>query len=200
MRRHLFTLVSTLSLLLCLATLVLWVVTFWHHLDVAKWGNPKTAQYSISAYRRDYDPSARWFHYTAYISIDKDTGFTEITRRNDDLWQFSVNEIATGLRVSHHAGPRRFGSVVMVGHHDSVVIWTGWIFFASLPLALAAIMSLLRILRSRRRRRHGNCPACAYNLTGNTSGVCPECGTAIESSDSKSDDIVSILRSSPESA
>ena len=30
-----------------------------------------------------------------------------------------------------------------------------------------------------RRRRHaarGLCPACGYDLTGNTSGVCPECG------------------------
>jgi 4-amino-4-deoxy-L-arabinose transferase-like glycosyltransferase len=200
MRRHFFTLVSVLSLLLCLATLALWVVTFWHSCDVAKWGNPRTSQYSISAYRGDYDPSARWFHYTAHIAIDKDTGFTEISPRNDDLWKFSVHELAPGLRASDHAGPRRFGSVVMAGHHDSVVIWTGWIFFASLPLALAAIMSLLRILRSRNRRRSGDCPACGYKLTGNTSGVCPECGTTIESRDSKSDDIVSILRSPPESA
>ena len=25
----------------------------------------------------------------------------------------------------------------------------------------------------------GQCPRCFYNLTGNTSGVCPECGTAV---------------------
>ena len=25
---------------------------------------------------------------------------------------------------------------------------------------------------------HHLCPDCAYNLTGNTSGLCPECGTA----------------------
>ncbi len=25
----------------------------------------------------------------------------------------------------------------------------------------------------------GLCPRCSYNLTGNTSGVCPECGTAV---------------------
>jgi uncharacterized paraquat-inducible protein A len=29
------------------------------------------------------------------------------------------------------------------------------------------------VLKSR-----GLCPACAYDLTGNVSGVCPECGTA----------------------
>ena len=31
-------------------------------------------------------------------------------------------------------------------------------------------------LRARRRRRDGLCPACGYNLAGNVTGVCPECG------------------------
>ena len=32
-------------------------------------------------------------------------------------------------------------------------------------------------LRRWRRRRRGECLTCGYNLTGNVSGVCPECGT-----------------------
>jgi len=35
-------------------------------------------------------------------------------------------------------------------------------------------------LHRRRRRRCGLCVKCGYNLTGNTTGVCPECGTKIE--------------------
>ena len=31
--------------------------------------------------------------------------------------------------------------------------------------------------RPRRRDRAGRCPACGYDLTGNVSGVCPECGS-----------------------
>ena len=34
-------------------------------------------------------------------------------------------------------------------------------------------------VRRRRRRRHGLCTNCGYNLTGNVSGVCPECGAPI---------------------
>lgn len=34
--------------------------------------------------------------------------------------------------------------------------------------------------RRRKRRRLGQCERCAYDLTGNTSGVCPECGTAVK--------------------
>ena len=35
-------------------------------------------------------------------------------------------------------------------------------------------------LRRRRRRKRGQCLSCGYNLTGNTSGVCPECATMVE--------------------
>ncbi len=37
-------------------------------------------------------------------------------------------------------------------------------------------------LRRYRRRRNGLCVKCGYNLTGNVTGVCPECGTEIERS------------------
>ena len=61
-----------------------------------------------------------------------------------------------------------------------------WVF--AFPLwelaALAALLPLLwtrshlRELR-RRRQRLGLCRSCGYNLTGNTSGLCPECGTPV---------------------
>lgn len=40
-------------------------------------------------------------------------------------------------------------------------------------------------IRKRRRRlraRQGRCASCGYDLTGNESGVCPECGQPVESS------------------
>ena len=37
--------------------------------------------------------------------------------------------------------------------------------------------SALRRLRRRARAARGLCSACGYDLSGNTSGVCPECGT-----------------------
>ena len=54
---------------------------------------------------------------------------------------------------------------------------------------LASILAILPIswaigrvanrLRTARLRRLNVCIACGYNLTGNTSGVCPECGTPV---------------------
>lgn len=48
-----------------------------------------------------------------------------------------------------------------------------------LLLAVLPTWSLRRLVRTRARIAMGGCRACGYNLTGNTSGVCPECGRAI---------------------
>jgi hypothetical protein len=44
-------------------------------------------------------------------------------------------------------------------------------------LAAAAVYALYRPRERRRRRRAmGQCVACGYDLRGNVSGLCPECG------------------------
>jgi len=48
-----------------------------------------------------------------------------------------------------------------------------------LPIALLIAYPLLAVVADRIRRRRvlpGHCTTCGYNLTGNTTGVCPECG------------------------
>jgi hypothetical protein len=47
--------------------------------------------------------------------------------------------------------------------------WSAAVVFAILPAAM---------YRPSRRHRPGLCRACGYDLTGNVSGVCPECGEA----------------------
>ncbi|UCE58442.1 MAG: hypothetical protein JSU63_13480 [Phycisphaerales bacterium] len=54
-------------------------------------------------------------------------------------------------------------------------LWFPVVVFAAYPLLLL----WRRPIRGWRRRRRGLCAECAYDLTGNLSGVCPECGTAI---------------------
>ena len=52
--------------------------------------------------------------------------------------------------------------------------------------AIAGVLFVMIVVEQRRkwleseRLRHGLCIKCQYNLTGNVSGVCPECGTAVE--------------------
>jgi hypothetical protein len=64
--------------------------------------------------------------------------------------------------------------------HEAVLIpfWAPFAIVAWLPTARLVGAYLPRFLRLRRERR-GHCPSCRYNLTGNISGVCPECGMKI---------------------
>ena len=47
-----------------------------------------------------------------------------------------------------------------------------------IPFAAVALPTIVLLILDR-RPRPGQCRQCRYNLTGNTSGMCPECGTAI---------------------
>lgn len=46
-------------------------------------------------------------------------------------------------------------------------------------LSLPWLPRRIRAWRTGRRFRHGLCMTCGYDLTGNTSGVCPECGKRV---------------------
>ena len=60
----------------------------------------------------------------------------------------------------------------------SIGLWM----LALLFLLYPAIFSVNSSRRRRRSRQlQGLCIACGYSLTGNTSGVCPECGRAVHS-------------------
>ena len=65
------------------------------------------------------------------------------------------------------------------GHHRY------WGFHVTLAIPLVLLVTFPTIafirgpMRCWRRRRKGLCIKCGYNLTGNTSGTCPECGKPI---------------------
>jgi hypothetical protein len=48
-----------------------------------------------------------------------------------------------------------------------------------MPLLMVAVPTTILWWRDRRRTPPGHCRRCGYNLTGNTSGTCPECGTPL---------------------
>lgn len=48
-----------------------------------------------------------------------------------------------------------------------------WVILVGIPAAESGVTA------AREERLRGHCPACEYDLTGNTSGRCPECGHVI---------------------
>lgn len=78
------------------------------------------------------------------------------------------------------------GAVAGVRHLDGTVAFVvaagGWLLtavIAGVGICLSAISSRVFTL-IRRFPRPGECLYCGYNLTGNTSGRCPECGQPLD--------------------
>lgn len=72
---------------------------------------------------------------------------------------------------------RRIGPSPYLDTHSSVMILV--------PLWIPFVVCFIPVVLLRRvgfiQFSEGFCSICGYNLTGNVSGVCPECGKAIES-------------------
>jgi hypothetical protein len=49
----------------------------------------------------------------------------------------------------------------------------------AIPLPPIIVLGVVQRLAGRRKAKTGRCHRCGYDLTGNVSGVCPECGTSV---------------------
>jgi hypothetical protein len=163
--RHLFTLCSAASLLLCVAVCVLWVRGYWR-IDEVKWDGPLGDRWYRCEIR-----SSRGYILPQSIAVPK-----------EDPSVFSFN----GFRFSSTPDPDqgfwsgRFDAWHEVGRPgDDTRLWGAqfphWFaVLVCLPLPLAVFVP--RLLR-RRRRVAGHCPQCGYDLRASP-GRCPECGAA----------------------
>ncbi len=85
--------------------------------------------------------------------------------------------VLTGWKVFFFLSlPGWFSILLLEGHSTSPSVKTG----AVNSLAYSAIGALIGWFWPTPRQGPGHCPKCDYDLTGNVSGVCPECGTEIE--------------------
>ncbi len=94
---------------------------------------------------------------------------------SEGLGEGSRFERVIGLNVTYPKGPScEWGLSAYVSPRCLWVI-------ACLLAAYPAVTFIRGPLRRRHRRKRGLCAGCGYDLTGNVSGVCPECGCATES-------------------
>ena len=94
-----------------------------------------------------------------------------------------VPEFAIGVPWHFEARSRlqktsKNGGIISVERWGIIVIWQTWL-VALILFTYPTIVFIRGPLRRWRRCRKGLCMKCGYNLTGNTSGICPECGEGI---------------------
>jgi len=173
---RLFTAACVLSLLLCLATVVLWIM------PISPWPNHGRGTFFLSVEK----------HRILRLNILRPSASPVVSPPQENTrafvrWQLAIPSGPSfeflGFRVAH--SPWFTGSV-SAGHQFLTHVGTNWsvdapflglfLLFA-LPSAVKLFVFVWR--RWPKRSRVGYCSECKYDLAGNTSGVCPECGTPI---------------------
>ena len=154
MKRRLFDILAGVSLALCLATAGLWV-------GGECWPGPVDFGSRFAGISADV--GGMWVRWTVRTSG---------APTPDRYVEF------VGFRYEH-ADPHRHPQAAVWPRHHTTVIVPFW-FLCYLAAILPALW-LWRYRRDRRLRNDGmpHCAKCDYNLTGNVSGICPECGVPV---------------------
>ena len=186
MGRRLFAVASAVSLLVCVGSVGLWVRSYradegfvyyrWNSLTFARLDRGK-----LSVMTLDSTPKA--------------TGFRWVRWAGQLDWQQYPSAPGTfgGGSVWHRR--QFFGVHFLSGFQEYLISkapdWKSreipyrmWVIPLWLPLGLMLILPVIAFLSYARQllghaRPPGSCPRCHYSLTGNTSGICPECGTPV---------------------
>jgi hypothetical protein len=168
MTRRLLDLLALASLLLCVAAAALWVRSYW----VSDWVG-----------RVCYTPGIDSEDHHVYLRTD--SGTASLVGGGDPaenfhnvrwVWQRS----GAGDGALGRDGPPWLRAIG-IGWDNEQRLGTGettWGAQVRLawPVSLFGLTAVLLGLRRRPPRRNGLCPRCGYDLTGNVSGTCPECG------------------------
>ena len=112
------------------------------------------------SYRSPVDPSAV---DERYLSLTGNFGYATYPYKPCPVKEHHVIE-PPGMRLVIHA--------------VCLPLWFLMILFSTYP-AIAFVRGPLRQYRRHRRRKCGLCIQCSYDLTGNVTGICPECGKEI---------------------
>jgi hypothetical protein len=168
----LFTTLSVLSLLLCLATIGLWVRSY-KYSDTLYYMRSVFRIWAIQSLRGQIAVGTNFL-------IPSDPRSERIGLDVEDARQCStVQEHSHGFRYIAPVGWLCGFGFAFVNLHNRIVYHAVGIphWFLAVLLAVLPALYLRTILRSRKRDRKGLCPVCGYDLRA-TPDRCPECGTA----------------------
>lgn len=166
MKRMLFTMVSVMSLVLCLALAALWVRSYWVNDEI---------DLDTRAINDTLQSSRGELNFTSEGRLSKKP--RGLVHRS--LWPNSLHDAALGLPW-HTGVPGVFGLGIWQsgGAEDTYysAVLSDWVLL--LAFSFFPVVWLRRRIKTARLHRVARCPTCGYDLRAST-GRCPECGTAV---------------------
>jgi hypothetical protein len=160
-KRRLFTILSALSLLLCVTIVVIWVRSYWWWDDV--WYKSKGHLYFLTSV------SGRVAVIVNEVEADTapEQGWSARTSRHSLVYRSNWWAVRWGSQTT----PKQSGT------YRAWFLSSPYAYPAAAALVLPTAWFVLHVRRARRahRDRVGRCPRCGYDLRA-TPGRCPECG------------------------
>ena len=115
------------------------------------------------------------FSASTWVSVQVESGCITVARR---LSPPLVTPQAIFMEDLLRPVPKQFAGIAWSRNRVSCRLGPSLVLVA--VLAIYPTIAFIRgPLRRHRRRKRGLCVQCGYNLAGNVSGVCPECGEAM---------------------
>lgn len=200
MRRWIFNFATAISLLLCAGTVALWAASardgkkvHWARRDgrhvfigciqshacisVTKpWPCDETlASDDSEPFALLTGPLIEWRHL--YVYGWSGSGFVAVGR-DGKVPNLPHGGGATNSQTFGPEMPPGSSTRPITGWHVGIPMW--------MLVGLTLLVPIVRFsdlgfaaCRQRQRKRHGLCPDCSYDLKGNLSGICPECGNSV---------------------
>jgi hypothetical protein len=174
MARRLFTILSALSLLLCVATVVLWVRSYWAT-DLVGWTRADRRVLGAGGMRGRLVlvRTVPTKEMPDYFRPNGGPGWRYYRGEAGSGWALEFGEGETGWRLAglrYAEGPQLFS-------HCHALVVPCWLLLVGFGTPLVGWLSILCRRHSRERRRQEKlCRHCGYDLRA-TPGRCPECGT-----------------------
>ena len=178
MKRPLLNFLTALSMLLSVAVVAQWVRSYWYMDTVllrpvapGPGGSGPVSQASLGLRsgvvyfgRQEWTETPR--PWGPKRQLERGVFFSSLA--GGGAWDAGFNP----GNVRWHVGRFAWVQEVAGGNHVQFLTLPAWL----LTALFGALPALQLYRRTRRRFPPGQCPSCGYNLTGNVSGVCPECG------------------------
>jgi hypothetical protein len=162
--RVVFVMVSAMSLLVVLALAALWLRSYWLE-EKIEWTTKSTSYYIHSA------SGLVLFLYVTPSDAEPGILRYQSWTNQGQAWQpftfLSINRL--GFTVFKSA----------TGRTRACVMPFWFLVCVTATASVPSVNCCRRYLRKRRCVKQGLCVKCGYNLTGNVSGVCPECGEKV---------------------
>ena len=195
MIRRINKLLSVVSLLLCMLMLAEWARSFWVCDTLSRSHVLSTANPADSIAH-----SLFWDDGLIGYALTRETYTDKVIAASPIAWQLKQTPanvdhgVSQSLlqRIGFHGKERECSvidthqmrdtghGVFRTVHVVNSYTRDSWTIPGVLPAAVFGIYPAIRgYRRFRRRGKSGLCRNCNYDLTGNTSGTCPECGTTL---------------------